>query len=415
MNKTITSGSLHGALQPPCSKSYAQRALAAALLCQGHSVIRNIEYCDDTLSALRCIEALGADVEAPDQHTLAINGGLRPRNNAIFVGESGLATRMFTPICSLWHTPITIEGCGTLLQRDMQMVIEPLRRLGVTVEHHKGHLPFTVTGPISGGEVEVDGSLSSQFITGLLLTLPLAEGETTLRVANPVSRPYLDMTIDTAARFGVEICHNDYREFYIPAGQHYESTFFEIEGDWSAAAMMLVAGATAGEVTIHNVSMLSKQADTSICSALVRAGASLINESNSVTACRQPLQAFEFDATDSPDLFPALTALAASAEGVSVIRGTRRLENKESNRAHTLREEFGKLGIEVDLSEEDVMKIRGGEIRGGEVFSHHDHRIAMALAVAALNSHKPVVIRDAECVAKSYPRFFEDLESLIQK
>ena len=220
------------------------------------------------------------------------------------------------------------------------------------------------------------------------------------------------MTLDTAARFGIEISQRDYEEFYIPGRQRYRSTYFSIEGDWSAAAMLLVAGATAGEVTVRNVSMLSKQADTAICTALVRAGAAVINEEDSVTALHRPLRAFEFDATNCPDLFPALATLAAEADGVSVIRGTSRLEYKECNRSEAIREEYAKLGIEVDTSEEDLMKIRGGKVRAARTQSHGDHRMAMSLAVAALRSDEAVEIEGAESVAKSYPGFFEDLEHI---
>lgn len=410
MDKTVPLGRVKGTLTPPCSKSYAQRALAAALLTEEPVVLRNLEFCDDTRSAMRCIETLGATIEQVDPTTLSIKGGLHPRGNRLDVGESGLSTRLFTPIAALCPTPVTIVGRGTLLSRPMTMMLDPLRQLGVTVRDNGGFLPIEVCGPMRGGEVEVDGSVSSQFITGLLLALPRAGHDTTLHVRNAVSTPYLDMTLDTAQRFGIEICQRDYEEFYIPGNQRYGTTYFSIEGDWSAAAMLLVAGATAGEITVRNVSMLSKQADTAICTALVRAGAAVINETDSVTAVHRPLHAFEFDATNCPDLFPALAALAAAAEGVSVIRGTSRLEYKECNRAEAICEEYGKLGIEVDLSEEDVMKIRGGAIHGARTRSHGDHRMAMSLAVAALRSDGAVTIEGAESVAKSYPRFFEDLE-----
>lgn len=412
MEITLPPGRVAGALTPPCSKSYAQRALAASLLAEETSVLHNVEFCDDTRSALRCIEALGAEVTPVDDHTLAIRGGLRPRSNILHVGESGLATRLFTPVAALWHESLRIEGEKSLLQRPMSMMIGPLRQLGARVADCDGFLPFEVCGPLHGGTAEVDGSVSSQFVTGLLLALPLAAEDTTLHVRKAVSVPYLDMTVDTAARFGVEICHNDYSEFYIPGGQRYRGTDFAIEGDWSAAAMLLVAGATAGEVTLHNVSMLSKQADTAVCEALVRAGAAVIDEPHSITAAHRPLRAFEFDATHCPDLFPALAALAAAAEGVSILRGTSRLVHKESDRAEAIRQEYGKLGIEVDLSEEDVMRIRGGEIRPAAVQSHGDHRMAMSLAVAALRAAGPVTIEGAECVAKSYPDFFDDLRTL---
>ena len=213
--------------------------------------------------------------------------------------------------------------------------------------------------------------MSSQFITGLLLALPLAEEDTDLYVRSAVSTPYLDMTIDTARRFGVEIMHHegDYSHFYIEGGQRYAPTDLAIEGDWSGAAAMLVAGAVAGEVTIKNLSTLSKQADTAICHALERAGAGIIIERDSITVSKRKLRAFTFDATNAPDLFPALAALAAAAEGESVLVGTERLLHKESDRAEAIRREYEKVGIEVDLSEDNVMKIRGGEIRPATVFS----------------------------------------------
>ena len=415
MDKYVSLGSINGIITPPSSKSYAQRAIALALLAEGRTVLRNIEFCKDTRSALKCIETLGAKVEFIDESTIAIEGGLNPKSNTLYVGESGLATRLFTPIASLNRSPITIQGEGTLLYRPMTMMVDPLRQLGVTVRDGGGYLPIEVQGPIHGGEITVDGSISSQFITGLLLALPLAEEDTTLHVTSPVSTPYIDMTIDTARRFGIEIMQNegDYTQFFIEGNQKYTSTDLAIEGDWSGASTLLVAGAIAGEVTVKNISTLSKQADTAICRALERAGAGLIIEQDSITVSKRDLRAFEFDATNSPDLFPALAALAAAAEGESVIIGTERLRHKESDRAETIRSEYEKLGIEVDISEENIMKIRSGEINPATVFSHNDHRIAMSLAVSALRCKGEVRIENAECVEKSYPTFFEDLESII--
>ena len=411
MDTSVPRGQIAGVVTPPCSKSYAQRALAAALLADGETILRNLDFCDDTLSAIRVIETLGAEVERLDERTVKVRGGLAPKSNTLNVGESGLATRMFTPIASLCDVPITIQGEGTLLYRPMNMMIEPLRKLGVEVRDGGGRLPVEVCGPMRGGEIDVDGSVSSQFLTGLLMALPLAKEDTTIAVANAVSKPYLDMTIDLASKFGVNIQHNDYEEFFVEGNQKYEAADLVIEGDWSAAAMLLVAGAIAGEITLTNVSMLSKQADVAICDALVRAGASVTSEPNSITVESRDLVAFEFNATQCPDLFPALAALAAAAEGESVIYGTHRLEHKESNRAETIAEEYKKLGIEVRL-EGDAMYIKGGKIRSAEVESHHDHRIAMSLAVSALRSDGELLIRNAECVAKSFPDFFAVLESL---
>ncbi len=411
MEQTIHPGPIRGALTPPCSKSYAQRALAASLLCAGESSLHNLEFCDDTCSAIRCIEALGAQVERRGERSLTIRGGLRPVTDCLKVGASGLSARLFTPIAALCDRPIRIEGEGSLLQRPMEMMLAPLRALGATVHDCDGRLPIEVCGPMRGGEVTVDGSISSQFTTGLLLALPTLHGESLVRVENPVSTPYIDITIDLARRFGVEIAREGYTQFYFAPEQAYQPTELAIESDWSAAAMLLVAGAVAGEVALHGLPPYSCQADRAVLQALVRAGAAVVNEEEKITVAQRPLTAFAFDATDCPDLFPALTVLAVAAEGVSCLRGVRRLAHKESDRAEVLQREFGRLGVEITI-EGDEMRIRGGAIRGGRVEAHDDHRIAMALAVAALIAEAPVTIAGAECVSKSYPDFFERLAAL---
>ena len=415
MKQIISSSAISGSITPPCSKSYAQRALAVALLADGESTIGNLELCDDTRSAIRCIEALGAEVTLIDDSTIRVRGGLAPRTDRLHIGESGLATRLFTPIASLHNQPITINGEGTILYRPISMMIDPLRQLGVEVRDGGGFLPIQVCGPMQGGEVAVDGSISSQFLTGLLLSLPMAQNDTTIYVKNLKSLPYVDMTIDTARRFGVEIAHKDYCEFFIEGNQHYTATDYMIEGDWSGAAPIFVAGAVAGEVTVENISRLSLQADTAIIDALISAGAEVESTDNAITVRHRRLKAFEFDATHCPDLFPALVALAANCEGTSTLYGTERLLHKESNRAATLAEEYAKAGIEVDIDEQNIMRVRGGKIHGCTADSHGDHRIAMSMAVAALTADAPITIEGAECVAKSYPSFFDDLEQLRSK
>ena len=417
MDSSVPLGNrLRGTITPPCSKSYAQRALAAALLATGRTTLRGIELCRDTRSAIAAIEALGATVEIIDDNTIAIEGGFSPRTDRLNVGESGLSARLFTPIAALDNKPMCISGEGTLLHRPMSMMIEPLKELGVKVRDGGGRLPIEVCGPMRGGRVVVDGSMSSQFVTGLLIALPLAGRDTTVEVRGAVSIPYIDMTLDTIERFGVEVMYQegDYSEFFIEGEQSYQAVDYTIESDWSAAAMIMVAAAIAGEqVRITNLSTLSRQADTAICRALERAGASLVIEENAITVSHRELEAFTFDATHCPDLFPALVALAAAAEGVSTIYGIVRLRGKESDRGEVLKEEYEKLGIEIELDyEENVMRVVGGKVSAAKVDSHDDHRIAMSLAITALRLDEELEITNRECVAKSYPSFFEDLEML---
>ena len=411
MKTTIHKGRIAGSITAPASKSYAQRAVAAALLAGGETTLTHLDLCNDTRAALDVARRLGASV-SHEGTTYTIRGGLNPVSTKLNIGESGLATRLFTPIASLCHMPITINGEGSILRRPIEMMEEPLQALGVEVISNGGYLPISVKGPMRGGEIHVDGSLSSQFITGLLMTLPLSPNDTVLHEENLKSRPNVDMTIDLAARFGVAIEHNNYEQFYIAGGQHYTPCTYNIEGDWSGASCLLVAGATAGSITIRNLNHISLQADLAIIEALARAGAEIITTNSSVTVHGGPLHAFEFDATDCPDLFPALAALAASCEGTSVLTGTQRLTYKESNRAKTIAEVFGRLGIGVDLSEENTMRITGGPVSSAVVDSHNDHRIAMAAAVAALSSDDSVVIEGADAADKSYPNFWNDLDTL---
>ena len=414
MEVSIQNSQITGEITPPASKSFAQRALAASLLCHGTSTLRNMEMCDDTEAAFECIKSLGATAHQIGHCELEITGGINPRSNTLNIGESGLSTRLFTPIASLCSETITITGHGSILKRPMTMMFPTLEALGVEIKHTNGYLPLEVRGAIRGGEAEVDGGVSSQFLTGLLLALPCAKEDTTLHVRELVSRPYIDMTIEVAERFGVTIEHNDYQEFFIAGEQEYQPTDLTIEGDCSGASTLLVDGALAGSGTCHNPHRNTLQADSAITNALTLAGANVVSTEDCVTVGQRELHGFEFDATHCPDLFPALVALAANCNGTTTIKGTNRLTHKESNRALTLQAEFGKMGIEIDLSQEDMMIIEGGKMQGAEVESHADHRIAMALAVAALTAEGVTTIHGAECVAKSYPMFFEDFLSLLQ-
>lgn len=375
-----------------------------------------MELCSDTAAALRVAEILGAKYTIDDRGAYLVTGGLWPTASVINIGESGLSARMFTPIAALCDMAISIEGKGTIAGRPMQMIVDPLRELGVEVTSSDGHLPITVCGPLCGGHATVDGAVSSQFITGLLMALPLAAGDTTLDVTQVSSIPYIDMTLDVLAHFGIRAAHKDYRQFYVEGGQNYTPCEYRVEGDWSGASCLLVAGALAGDITVHNLDPLSKQADAALVEALSRAGAEITTSGRSITVRRpEHLRAFEFDATHCPDLFPALTALAANCEGETYITGTERLTHKESDRAQALRQEFSRMEIEVDISKPDVMCITGGRLRGGVTLdSHDDHRIAMSVAVAALRADAPVEISGAGSVAKSYPAFWNDLRAVVK-
>lgn len=412
MERRLTPGAVRGTLRPPASKSDAQRALAAALLAEGCSRIEGIDLCDDTRAMLRAVEALGAAVRRADDGAQLIEGGLHPPTDRIPVGESGLALRLLAPVAALCGRSLRLEATGSLRRRPALMEPSVFARLGAAYRDDGGFAPVTVRGPLRGGETHVDASRSSQFLTGLLFALPAAATDSLLHVDGAVSTPYLEMTLATMRRFGVDIPHDGYGEFRIAGGGRYRATHYAVERDWSAAAVLLTAGAVAGAVRVEGLRADSLQPDRNICTALERAGAAIVAENDAVSVRHRPLRAFRFDATECPDLFPALAALAAAADGVSEIRGVRRLRHKESDRAASLASEYARLGIDIRLGTDDTMYVSGGPPRPARVAARGDHRIAMSLALTALRCEGPVLLEGAECVAKSYPSFFDDLERM---
>jgi len=421
MNITISPSSVKGHLQAPASKSSMQRACAAALVSQKNTRILNPGSSNDDLAALRVIRGLGATVEnQPDGSLLIESHGVRPLNDFVNCGESGLGIRMFAPLVALSDSTITIEGEGSLLDRPMDFFDRIFPELGVEVRSNMGRLPLILRGPLIPADIQTDGSLSSQFLTGLLLAYSAVNARgVTIGVTNLKSRPYIDLTLSVMRVFGLKVPENrDYRQFYFSAESWTNpkpTIEYSVEGDWSGSAFLLVAAAIAGSAVIRGLDPDSAQADKAILKALQDTGVSLSvgkNEIQVASVNSGSLQSFHFDATDCPDLFPPLVALASVCKGTSFIKGVGRLAHKESDRAQTLQEEFRKLGVDILISG-DVMGIQGKSmLKAARVHSRHDHRIAMATAVAALRADGPVLIEKAEAINKSYPAFFDDLTKL---
>jgi len=389
-----------------------QRAIAAGLLSETPIRISNATSSNDSNAALEVIKALGAQVRI-HRNEIFIRGGLRPSGEILNCGEAGLSLRMFSPIAALWHKKLTLTGEGSLLNRPVSMIETPLKDLGVKVSTHNGLPPLTVKGPLKGGKATVDGAVSSQLLTGLLMALPKATGDSQLEVENLKSIPYIDMTLALLRTLGIEARHTNYETFFIKGMQTYRFPGNEycVEGDWSSAAFLLAAGAVGGTVTVTGLDTGSPQADRKIIRALELAGANINITRGSVEVTKGKLRAFHFDATHCPDLFPPLVALACNCEGKTVLTGVERLIHKESNRALVLEKEFTALGGEIRVTG-NQMEITGKRLKGGTIDSHNDHRIAMAGAVAAINVKHHIIIEGSECTAKSYPYFFEDMKSI---
>ncbi len=407
-----------GSLQAPASKSSMQRACAAALLHKGETHIHNPGHSNDDKAALDIIERLGASIDDRGELLMIRSKGIHPVKEEINCGESGLSIRMFTPLAALSKKEITIQGNGSLLTRPMDFFDEILPQLGVSIKSKEGKLPLILKGPLLPHSIEVDGSLSSQFLTGLLMAYSAAgASNVSIKVNNLKSRPYIDLTLEVMKQFGMRLPENkSYTEFYFGEAPDVKSDplpiNYTVEGDWSGGAFLLVAGALAGPVTIRGLDPGSTQADKAILEALLSANAGLAIDAKGITVHPAAMNGFDFDATDCPDLFPPLVALAAGCTGVTVIKGVSRLAHKESDRGLTLQEEFGKMGIRIEL-DHDLMRIYAdGQVKGAKVHSRHDHRIAMACAVAALKADGDVTIEQANAVKKSYPDFFRDLKKL---
>ena len=458
-------------VQMPCSKSFAQRAIIAAALSEGVSVLRGYSPCGDNESAIAVARALGAEVTvglsyasgnvAKDGSALTIKGIGAKRNslklNTLHTGESGLLTRMMIPLLSVLNDgDIRVTGEKTLTGRPLKGAPEIMSAFGVRLVQAgerasfsagsaasmadsaaEVFVPLDINGSLNAGKASISGVSGSQIISGLLMALPLLDEDTVIELNNPKSIPYLFITMDVMKAFGVKVwCDMEGGEefaeskdwsdctsitFHIKGGQAYKAADMDIEGDWSSAANFLVAGAVFGRVELTGLDTKSLQADLSIMDILMEAGASLSQLGDDdpkglIHVQRAPLSAFEVDAANCPDLFPIVAVLAAFCEGTSRIAGVGRLANKESDRGKAILEMLTKMGVNAKIAG-DKLIVEGHSLarrclthtllRGGSYTSHHDHRMVMALRVAGIGADSTIEIDDTQCVAKSFPTFGE--------
>lgn len=413
---------IQGKIVAPCSKSYAQRAIAIAACSKSPVVLSQYGESNDTKAALEVVRELGADFTISGSEINFKRGIQIEGKGAITlqIGEAGLSARLFSCFSLFTQHPFRIEGHGSILSRPMDMVISPLQALGKSVASAQGKLPLDISGKINNHSLKIDGSESSQFITGLLIVLPQLPQQITLQVHQLASIPYVEMTLDILKSFGINVAHTAHTAFHFVNNQTPYCPKYVIEGDWSGAAFLLVAGAIGGEVTLENLDPQSKQADRAILEALQLAGAEVSLVDHTITVKKNTLNGFEFDATHCPDLFPPLVALAAKCKGQSELHGLNRLANKESDRGLALQMEFQKVGIPIELDYLNDRMIIVGQpdlsISEELTFdSHNDHRIVMAVALFALSSTSPLNLNGVEAIQKSYPNFFEDLRTVSFK
>ncbi len=412
MRATVARSVVHGSVRVPGSKSYTIRAAVCAALARGESLIEAPLESDDATAVFESIAGLGAVVKD-------VNGGVTVRGEGLHAAVSPLwcresaATFRFLAAVAATVPGVTVLRCApSLARRPLEPLLRGIRQMGAECDFDAGSGILTVRGANHPcGHVVLQGDVSSQFVSALLLCGPRVPGGLTLQLSSPiVSEQYVEMTLKCMRCFGAEVALLDCgRTFHVAEGG-YRATRFAVEGDWSGAAAVLALGALAGEVRVRELSAESLQADVAVLDILKKAGASVNAAGGEVVVTRAKLCPFDYDVSGCIDLLPVACALGAAANGVTTLTGIARARDKESDRVAAMAEGLACLGVEVD-AESDRMRVCGGVLHGGAVSSAGDHRIAMALGILGAVTGD-VTVDAAESVTKTYPAFWETLAGL---
>lgn len=412
MRVRVWPSAAQGTVQAPASKSDAHRALIAAALAPGESVVQGVGSSQDIAATVGALGALGAQIRLAGE--TAFVTGCDPRRapaGQVFCGESGSTLRFLLPLFALGTAPHTFTGAGRLLARPQTVYQQLFEENGLTFCQNKAGI--LAGGPLRAGNYTLAGGLSSQFFTGLLLALPLCDGDSVLRIQPPFeSQSYVHLTLAVLKKFGVSARWQDPHTLYIPGNQQYAPQHLAVEGDYSGAAFFALLGALCGQVTCGGLAPDTAQGDAVFFDFLARLGAQVSAVPSGFAVEKAPLHGGVLDLADCPDLGPAAMVLGCFAPGGVRLLNTARLRYKESDRVAAMQQELAKLGFAVQAEENEVFLPAARTLRAVHeytVTAHNDHRIAMALAVAAAALEAPTVIEEAETVAKSYPAFWQDL------
>lgn len=415
----IQSAPLNGTILAQPSKSMAHRAIICALLSNGESRIDNIILSDDITATIGAIRALGADVTLEDSSCykgrkcliVKSQGSVIMKENVIDCLESGSTARFIMPITRLLEESVTLIGRGRLVERPFTIYADIFKKNGVTYSDNSGKMPITLSGKLVSGEYSLPGDVSSQFVSGLLFTLPLLEGSSKIIITNKLeSLPYVKMTLNVLRDFGIHITSDsNYQYFEIPGGQSYKPIpTYIVEGDWSQAAFFCVMGALSENITLEGLKLDSIQGDKAILDILHRMGAKYSIEKKRITFASSKLKGVDIDVSQCPDLVPAISVAASMAEGTTTIKNAARLRIKESDRLAAISRELCALGAKI-TEEPDGLIIQGvSHFSGGHADGSGDHRIVMALAAASTACNGTVEIEGSDAVKKSYPEFWDD-------
>ena len=396
--------------------------LLAAALSDKPTTLRRLGMSGDVEAMIGVVRCLGADISSAStgsgqsaQSAPGINGKdltIKPgsvQTRVLNCGESGLCIRLMAPVCAALGGDFELRATGSLQKRSVVPFEDYLPQLGVTCKTTNGFVPVKISSKARAGKIVLKDYNSSQYLSGLLMALPMLEGDSVISVEGLSSKPYVDVTLDVLRTFGINVENDRYGEFRIRGGQKYTSpNSIPVEGDWSAAANFVVLAAVKGGGNLYGLNPNSLQADRAILNALEKAGGQWAFRGDDLQISESRLQPFTFDATDCPDLFPALVVLAAAAKGTSILSGTSRLTNKESNRAEVLKAEFAKAGLRIELSGNEMHVHGTASLKTATIDSHNDHRIAMAGAISAVLTEDGMRIEGAEAVEKSFAGFWEN-------
>ena len=412
MKASISKSEIRGRVKAPPSKSYTIRGLMCAALARGESEIIDPLGSDDTEASLDVLSRVGVRALQSENSWQVSGGDFREPNTDLFCRESAATLRFMTAICSLIPGECRLTMAPSLAARPIQALLQALRQLGADCQYQDENTSIVVKGSrLRGGVTELPGNISSQFVSALLLISPLADEGVKIRLTTPLeSQPFVLMTLECLAKFGVKVNSSpDLREFET-SRQAYQPVKYRVEGDWSSASYLLALGALSGEVEVENINPESLQGDKIILNFLQDMGASVTLGENSITVRRSKLKALKADLTDCVDLLPTIAILAAAADGVSEFTGIERARLKESNRVASMREGLERMGIKV-VEERNRLAITGSPVIGAVIDSQGDHRIAMAFSLLGLMVGG-TVINGAECVTKTYPEFWQTLKSI---
>ena len=410
---------LKGEVKIPPSKSMAHRAIICAALSDGLCIIENIDYSDDIIATIDAMNSLGAKIVKHKDYIEVIGAyGSDEKvkeNRIIDCNESGSTLRFLVPISLLFKGSSKFIGRGNLGKRPLTTYYNIFERQGIEYSYEEGNLNLVINGELKPGTFEVEGNVSSQFITGLLFTLPLLKEDSKIVITTEMeSKGYIDLTLRAMSDFGVKIINNNYREFIIKGNQKYNIRNYRVEGDYSQAAFFLCADSLGNDVLCKDLDLNSLQGDKEVIDILERMNVVFnANDIGVKGTTNGKLSSAVIDGSQCPDIIPVLTSVAALTKGTTEIINAGRLRIKECDRLTAVTSELNKLGAKI-IEKEDGLVVTGVEkLQGGvEVWSHKDHRIAMTLAIASTRCEEPIVIKDYECIAKSYPKFFEDFKTL---